>query len=99
MVLLTHLLLMGVLPMAEVLHRHGRHADVELHNVDGDCEHEGHLAKCPILRIGSVSALPVPQASLALGVGASLAPLSLPTAVGLPDEPASPALPRAPPLG
>ena len=98
-VLLVHLLLMGILPMMEVLHDHHAVTVAELHRGDGECEHEheGSGVGCALLGLGSVPAMFATAASWSphsstLAVSASPA-----SAADLPDAPASPALPRAPP--
>jgi hypothetical protein len=99
LVLFTHLLLLGLLPVGEGLHRHGHTSAVELHDATEECGHDAHHGPCSLLHIGSAPAHPVVGGPLA-GAVAVVSPLPRPTSpVGLPDEPISPALPRAPPVG
>jgi len=98
LVLFTHLLLLGLLPVAEVLHQHGHPSGVELHNA-GECEHESHQDKCSLLRVGSVPALPTPPARPAAADVLIATPFAVAPAAALPRAPPSPALPRAPPAG
>ncbi|WP_419948902.1 hypothetical protein [Candidatus Palauibacter sp.] len=92
-----HLLLMGVLPMMEVLHDHHAVTVAELHRADGECEHERHGAGCALLGLGSVPAVLATAASWPPHSSTLAASTSPASAADLPDAPASPALPRAPP--
>jgi len=97
LVLFTHLLLLGLLPIAEVMHGHLQSQGVELHNSGNECGHEAYHDKCSLLRVGSVPALPAPQTSLVSTAAFIESPFTPTSPVGLPGESASPALPRAPP--
>ena len=98
LMLFTHLLLVGLLPMGEVLHRHGNAPGVELHSAGEECGHEGYHAQCSLLRIGSTPALRARPASLAPAAAFVVTRFSPASSAGLPSEAVSPALPRAPPV-
>ncbi|MDE2879400.1 hypothetical protein [Candidatus Palauibacter soopunensis] len=96
-VLLAHLLLMGILPMLEVFHDHHAVPVAELHRADGECEHEGPAASCALLGLGSVPAVLATATSWSPDSSTLAASTSPASAADLPDAPASPVLPRAPP--
>lgn len=97
LVLFTHLFLLALLPMAEALHEHGRNWGPELHDAQEECGHEGHRADCSLL-LRTVPALPAAGAGFSSVDSAPLVLVASSHSIDLPAGPASPALPRAPPL-
>lgn len=98
LVLFTHLLLLGLSPMAEALHEHAHNWGPELHDAQDDCGHEGRRAECCLL-LRTVPAVPAPPVAPGIRAEVSIAvALPGPTA-DLPDPSGSAVLPRAPPLG
>lgn len=97
LVLLTHLVLFSLLPMAEGLHDHRAGRDPEFHDAQEECGHDGHRAECSLL-LRTVPAVPAPASSPVTTAQVSVVAAPARDFIDPRDPAGSPILPRAPPL-